>query len=453
MDHDLGGEGSTQVITASADTREGDRIPSPVLLRLAVGLGLWALVITLARLIGGHVVPARVRWTAFPLYGEWMGVTGRGGDVIALIGGAALLGAVILLATEHLTWGRLLVTSWMASAGFMSMMAAVGPVEFGSQLDLSTGYRATLARIGPLSDFVSTFSRNVGHLPTHTAGHPPGPVVLLRWLDDLGLRSSAAQLFALIAIAAGTAPAIATVAREWGSENVARIALPFVVLAPTAVWASVTMDGVFASVSALRGSRSLPSGRHEAGRTRMVAALASGLVWSIALHLSYGLVALALVSTVAIALRRRFDVIGWSALGLVIGTIPWLVAGFWWWDGLTATRDRYHAGIGSQLRPYGFYSLLGNPALAAILIGPIVAAALLLPRSKDTWIVIGLGVASMVIADVSGLSKAEVERIWVPFAGWVTVAAASLPRRLRKPTLAAHACWAVALAATLDFVR
>ena len=399
------------MIETSADTREDDRIPPGVLLRLAVGLGVWALVITLARLIGEHVVPARVRWGAFPLYGEWMGVTGRVGDVIALIGGVALLGAMIALASEHLAWGRLLITSWMASAGFMTMMAVVGPVGFGSQLDLSTGYRATLPLTSPLSDFVSSFSRNVGRLPTHTAGHPPGPVVLLRWLDDLGLRSSAAQLLVLIAIAAGTTPAIATVAREWGSERLARVALPFVVLAPAAVWASVTMDGVFASVSALAIALAA-LGTTRGGTTRMVAGVSSGLVWSIALHLSYGLVALALVSTVAIALRRRFDVIGWSALGLVIGTIPWLVAGFRWWDGLAATRHRYHAGIGSQLRPYGFYALLGNPALAAILVGPLVAAALLLPRSKNAWIIIGLGVASMVIADVSGLSKAEVERIW-----------------------------------------
>ena len=34
------------------------------------------------------------------------------------------------------------------------------------------------------------------------------------------------------------------------------------------------------------------------------------------------------------------------------------------------------------------------------------------------------------IADVTGLSKAETERIWLPFAIWLITALALLPRRL-----------------------
>jgi uncharacterized protein YPO0396 len=36
--------------------------------------------------------------------------------------------------------------------------------------------------------------------------------------------------------------------------------------------------------------------------------------------------------------------------------------------------------------------------------------------------------AAVVVADLTGLSKAEVERIWLPFAVWLVVPCALLPR-------------------------
>jgi hypothetical protein len=36
--------------------------------------------------------------------------------------------------------------------------------------------------------------------------------------------------------------------------------------------------------------------------------------------------------------------------------------------------------------------------------------------------------AAVAVADLSGLSKAEVERIWLPFAVWLVVPCALLPR-------------------------
>jgi len=40
-------------------------------------------------------------------------------------------------------------------------------------------------------------------------------------------------------------------------------------------------------------------------------------------------------------------------------------------------------------------------------------------------------VAAMLLADLSGMSKAEVERIWLPFAVWTCLACAELPRPRR----------------------
>ncbi len=41
-------------------------------------------------------------------------------------------------------------------------------------------------------------------------------------------------------------------------------------------------------------------------------------------------------------------------------------------------------------------------------------------------------VAAVLAADLSGLSKAEVERIWLPFAIWLPAAASLLPEQDRR---------------------
>ena len=52
---------------------------------------------------------------------------------------------------------------------------------------------------------------------------------------------------------------------------------------------------------------------------------------------------------------------------------------------------------------------------------------------------------AIVAADLSGLSKAEVERIWLPYAIWLLVATAWLPARHRRWWLAGQALTALAV--------
>jgi hypothetical protein len=37
-------------------------------------------------------------------------------------------------------------------------------------------------------------------------------------------------------------------------------------------------------------------------------------------------------------------------------------------------------------------------------------------RDRQLWLLVGAALTAVLLADVSGLSKAEVERIWLPFA-------------------------------------
>jgi methylthioxylose transferase len=51
--------------------------------------------------------------------------------------------------------------------------------------------------------------------------------------------------------------------------------------------------------------------------------------------------------------------------------------------------------------------------------------------------------AAILVADASGLSKAEVERIWLPFAVWLVAGAALIPPRRRRRWLAVAAATAL----------
>jgi hypothetical protein len=58
------------------------------------------------------------------------------------------------------------------------------------------------------------------------------------------------------------------------------------------------------------------------------------------------------------------------------------------------------------------------------------------------WLV-AAGMVTMLVADVSGMSKAETERIWLPFVVWVLPATALLPPRHARAWLAAQAALAL----------
>ncbi len=119
-----------------------------------------------------------------------------------------------------------------------------------------------------------------------------------------------------------------------------------------------------------------------------------------------------------------------AALGAAAVFGLFALAGFWWFDGLAATRVRYFAGVASR-RPY-FAFLLANVACFAIALGPALAVALGRLRDRRVWLVVGAALLAVGIAGVSGMSKGEVERIWLPFAMWVLPAAVVLGLGARR---------------------
>ncbi len=73
------------------------------------------------------------------------------------------------------------------------------------------------------------------------------------------------------------------------------------------------------------------------------------------------------------------------------------------------------------------------------------AVAARLAGARGMWSLPAAALLGILAADLSGLSKAEVERIWLPYALWLLVATAWLPRRHRRAWLIAQAATALAV--------
>jgi hypothetical protein len=219
-------------------------------------------------------------------------------------------------------------------------------------------------------------------------------------------------------------------ARAVAGDGAARAAAPFLVLVPAAIWVASSADAFYLGVTAA-GVALLAAAGSSARRRSDALAAGAGLVLGGACFLSYGAVLAAPIAAgVALAQRRwrPLLVAGVAALAVVAAAAA---AGFWWLDGLTATRQAYFAGVASR-RPYGYF-LVADLAAFAIAVGPAAAVALTRLRppavTRTRWLVVG-ALLAVALADVSGLSKGEVERIWLPLVPWVLVATATLgPRR------------------------
>jgi hypothetical protein len=136
-----------------------------------------------------------------------------------------------------------------------------------------------------------------------------------------------------------------------------------------------------------------------------------------------------------------------AAVGAAVVVGAFTASGFWWLTGFDRVRVIYAASIAAS-RPYSYF-VWANLAAMSFAVGPAVwagarraaAAPRALPAAAALLALAAL--AAIVVADLTGLSKAEVERIWLPFAVWLVVPSALLPRP--RAWLAAQAGLALAV--------
>ena len=156
------------------------------------------------------------------------------------------------------------------------------------------------------------------------------------------------------------------------------------------------------------------------------------------MYLSYGLVLGGLLaaarahrSRASTRLARPAMVASRRRGGAALVVAAFTLAGFSWLDGYAKVRVIYAASIAAA-RPYSYF-VWANLAAVAFAIGPAGIAGLrrVVTRPVGPYLVVVAAVAAMLLADLSGMSKAEVERIWLPFAVWTCLACAELPRPRR----------------------
>ncbi len=272
--------------------------------------------------------------------------------------------------------------------------------------------------------FLDRFSEVVTSLPVHAAGHPPG---LLLLVDRLAIGTPKALAALCIGAGALATPMLYLLARRLlDDEGAARSAALLLALSPGVTMFGVTSaDAVYMTLGVL-AALALVAG------PRLVGATVGALTLAAASFFAWSLLA---VGAWAAVLRLRRDGLK-SALVLAAGCGVGLVAfyavlyaayGFDPLGTLRGTEQVYRDGI-ARGRPYSFW-LFGSPVAFLVTVGlPITwyaFRALGDGRSVAVAIFAVLGIAT-----VLGFTKAETERIWLFFAPFVCLAAASaLPNR------------------------
>jgi len=321
-------------------------------------------------------------------------------------------------AASHLA----LRASVVALGWALALMWADGPTGLEG-ISGPYDYLAVLPSIGKtgVSNFLSTFSASVAEYPIHVQGHPPGFPVLLYGLSQLGLVGTGP----LVALAAGgwaVATGCAVAVAGWLRREADRWVAPFVAVSPAALWVA-SADGFFAGVVALSILLVVFAALHGGWRSRLAAG-GAGIVGGGALLLTYGAAPLVLLGGVVALRRRRYDTLAWAAGGGLAVLVASSLFGFSWLAGLEATRQRYEAGVSSE-RPFAYF-VWANLAVLAVMLGPAVLRGLgRLTAKRDLLTALATAaVAAVLLADLSGLSRGEVERIWIPFVPWLALGAA-----------------------------
>ena len=413
----------------------------------AVGLAA-ALVLMTAAMVVPVVAGWNVQIGFAPLSARWAPRVGPGTLVAVPLAAASICyaGRLSLL----LTWPRLLLLCWLAGLGWLASLALVdirpGGPSYSDTNDLLQAARATSDISQTLHAFVSRIPLGPDGWSTHVAGHPAGALLFFVLLVRVGLGGNIAAGIVITLLASTIPLAGMSTLRALGAERAARLAAPFLVFTPAVIWEAVSADAIFACFAAW-GLAALAVG---ATRHSISWSLVAGLLLGACVELSYGLPLLGILAVGVLVAAGTLHPLPWAVVGalLVVGCC-WL-AGFSLWDAYPAIHQRYYAGIAGA-RPASYW-LWGDLAALCFSAGPILGSSVACwvltarggvrgrgERTPDQRVVTILGGAallSIIAADLSLMSKAEVERIWLPFVPWLLMTCSLLPPRWRRPALA-----------------
>ncbi|MEI7032248.1 hypothetical protein [Streptomyces pratensis] len=424
----------------------------------AAGVLLVAAAVAVGHVIQNRDGSLRAQWP--PLLASWDPHLGPGTP-------AALTMAVLVVAygpplAARLPWRGLLAAAWAGSMAWVFSMALIDGWHRGVAKRLTTKheYLRVIDRFEDIPATLRDFTNHIligepGNWPAHVAGHPPGATLTFVWLDRVGLGGGAWAAVWCVVVGSSAALAVLIAVRVLADERLARRAAPFLVLAPAAVWAGVSADGYFTAVAAWSVAL-LALAATRRVRFPAAAAAGGGLLFGWTCYLSYGLGLMAAVLLAVLVLARTARPVPLFLLGALTVPVAFTLAGFNWWTAYHLLVERYYQGAGG-VRPYGYWVwanlacatlAAGLAAVAGLRRGAAAAPGALRSLRRDPAAAVPSGrlallvlaaLTALLAADLSGMSKAETERIWQPFLLWLVPAAALLPGRGVR-------CWLVASA-------
>ncbi|MGW3989936.1 hypothetical protein [Streptomyces sp. NPDC004830] len=413
----------------------------------ALAAGLVAAAVLVGRHTDDFRDTLRVGWP--PLLADFDPHLGPGTPAAVLLAVAGVTYGPRVAA--RLPWRAVTLGAWLTSMAWIWSLALIDGPHAGVAVRLTTRheYLQVVDRFHDIPAALSGFTEHIllhspDNWPAHVAGHPPAATLTFVLLDRVGLHGGGWAGAWCITVGASAGAAVLVAVRALASEDLARRAAPFVVLAPAAVWMGTSADAYFAGVAAWAVALlAVAVTRRSCG-----AAAVSGVLFGLTCYLSYGLTLFAPIAASVLFLGRR-GLRARPALGaaLVAGAavVPTLftLAGFDWWEAYRLLVTRYYQGAGG-VRPYGYW-VWANLACTVVITGLATSAGLARaagvparlrregPSPQGTAqtrlaLVVGTACLALLVADLSGMSKAETERIWLPFAMWLLPACAYLTR-------------------------
>jgi hypothetical protein len=407
-----------------------------------------------------HATPQRIRDYAqtAPIFGGWNAHVGWGTLPAIVIAAAAVLWGDAV--ARRLPWRAVPWVTWAAACAWAFALAMIDGWHrgFAGRLTTTNEYLRQVPGITDIPKALRTFSSRILDFQpdswiTHVSGHPPGALLTFVWLDRIGLGGGAWAGLLCLAVGSSAAAAVVVAVRALADESTARLAAPFVAVTPTAIWVAVSADGYFTGVAAW-GLALLALAARGTARLPILAGAGAGLLlgWGIFLNYGLGLIALLAVAVVIAAkdLRSALRAVVPAVLVALVVVGGFALAGFWWFDGYTLVQERYWQGIAKD-RPFQYWSWANLASVVcAIGLGSVAGVArafdiAAVKRRSGLHLVVLAALLAILCADLSMLSKAETERIWLPFTTWLVAATALVPMRSRRWWLALNVIGALLL--------
>ncbi|MGI9085903.1 MAG: hypothetical protein ACR2FE_11545 [Aeromicrobium sp.] len=410
-----------------------------------------ALLLVAAAMLFPVLTGEDVRVHAPPLHADWDPSIGTG-ILVPLIVGVVLL-AGWRLVVERLSWRWFLVASYVAAWAWpFSLAISHGRDGFVRLYERPGEYLYDAVRVRDVGQMMNEFVDRIPYAHpdnwhVHVAGHPPGALLTFIGFDRLGLDDPFWVGVTVMSIGATAVLGALVTVRVLAGETWARWAAPWLALAPIAIWMSHG-DGLFMATGAWGIALLAVACTRTSTGSRATFGTGAGVVLGLCVYLSYGLVLLGILAVAVLWLTRRWSVLPWALGGALVVAAAFTIAGFAWWEAYPVLVERYDAGIARD-RSYHYW-VWANLAAWTFSVGLVTwaglpAALAAVRRREPVAVLVVAGLATILLATISGMGKAEVERIWMPFTLWILLAGALVPARWRVPALASQLLVGIAI--------